>query len=202
MVKRSIAFLLSVSLVLCLSGCFLENTSFLYTDCVEQDGFNIVMNKTANCCFVSSYACMEYTENMEITIPDEYEGVPIKRLGGYYGRGLAMPFCISLAYLYENEPENSDVVAEYDPYAFGDAKEQITEDVVFYLNIGKNVEVIELVNMGNSYPHINQDGSVTVYWPVVYINCSDENKFFYSMDGKLYNKETDELVSDFMYAQP
>ena len=49
------------------------------------------------------------------------------------------------------------------------------------------------------YPHINEDGSITFYHPVVEINCAEENKFFYSQDGKLYDKETDELISDFAY---
>lgn len=101
-----------------------------------------------------------------------------------------------------NAPEGS----EYDAIFSGDInefeipEEYIIEDVVFNLNIGKNIEVIEFVVMDEYYPHINEDGSITFYHSVVNINCSDENKYFYSKDGKLYNKKTDELISDFAYA--
>ena len=74
------------------------------------------------------------------------------------------------------------------------------ENPVFTVNIGKNIDAIVNVDMDVYYPHINEDGSITFYHPVVNINCSKENKHFYSKDGKLYYKETDELVSDFAYA--
>ncbi len=186
----------------CLSGCFFEGLSLFYSDSAEIDGFHIGINKISDCCFVGSYSCIEYTDNLEITIPDDCEGMPIKRIGGCYGKGLPTPFSISLADLYMNAPEDS----EYDAIFMGDINEfeiledYVIEDVVFNLNIGKNIEVIELVVMDEYYPHINDDGSITFYHSVVNINCSDDNKHFYSKDGKLYDKKTDKLISDFAYA--
>ncbi len=200
--RKILTIILSICLTFCLSGCIYEEVAMLYSDSAEIDGFYVAINKTANCCFVGEYNCTEYTENSEITIPDDYEGIPIKRIGGYYGRGVPTPFSIHFADLYMNAPEGS----EYDAIFSGDInefeipEEYIIEDVVFNLNIGKNIEVIEFVVMDEYYPHINEDGSITFYHSVVNINCSDENKYFYSKDGKLYNKKTDELISDFAYA--
>ena len=200
--KKFLVILLSISVMFCLSGCFFDGVSSFYSNHAEVDGFYIGINKISNCCFVGDYRCTEYTDNLEITIPDEYEDIPVKRIGGYYGRGVPTPFSISLSDSYMNAAEGS----KYDSIFCGDINEfeiledHVIEDVVFNLNIGKNIEIIEFVTMDEYYPHINDNGSITFYHPVVNINCSDENKHFYSKDGKLYDKKTDELISDFAYA--
>ena len=199
--KKFCAIALFLCLTLFLSGCLLEGSSFFYTDYVEADGFTIAVNKVANCCFVSRYDCTEYTENLEITIPDDYNGIPIKRIGGASGSGFPAPFGISLFDLYVNAPEGSEYYGTFfgDAVKHGSNEDYTVEDIVFTLNIGKNIEVIEYVEMQEYYPHINDDGSITFYHAVVNITCSDENKYFYSKDGKLYDKKTDELISDFAY---
>ena len=199
--KKFLVILLSISLMFSLSGCSFEKVPLFYSDGAEADGFFICINKTANCCFVGGYNCTEYTENLEITIPDDYNGIPIKRMGGYYGRGVPTPFSINLADLYMNAPEESEYNAVFGGNIdeFDISEDYVVEDIVFNLNIGENIEIIEYVVMDKYYPHINDDGSITFYHSVVNINCSDENKNFYSKDGKLYNKKTDELISDFAY---
>ena len=113
--------------------------------------------------------------------------MPIKRIGGYSGSGVPSPFYISLYDLYVNAPSGSKYGAIFagDIYAFNIQDAYVVEDVVFTLNIGKNIEAVEFVVMDQYFPHINEDSSVTFYHPVVYINCSEENKDFYSQDGKL-----------------
>ena len=75
------------------------------------------------------------------------------------------------------------------------------KNVEFDLYIGKNIETIEFISMNDYYPHINEDNSITFYHPVVSVTCSEENKFFYSKDGKLYSESSDELITDFSYAE-
>jgi hypothetical protein len=101
-----------------------------------------------------------------------------------------------------NAPENSKYGMVYlgDITEYDISEEYSIEDVVINLNIGKNIEVIDFVVMHQYFPHINEDRSITFYRPVVNICCSDENKYFYSKDGKLYNKITNQLISDFAYA--
>ena len=202
--KKIIGIILLINIVLCLFGCFFDEVSLLYSDFANADGFHICINRTSHCCFVGYYNCTEYTDNLEITIPDEYEGIPIKRIGGSYGRGVPTPFSISLSDLYMNAPKGKDSrydgVFHGDLNEFGFVDEYVIEDVVFILNIGKNIEVVDYVVMDEYYPHINEDGSITFYHPVVNINCSEENEHFYSEDGKLYDKKTNEMISNFAYA--
>ena len=199
--RKILIFILSIVLTFCLSGCVLEEICLLYSALQEKDGFIIAINETANCCFVGGYKCTEYTEDFEIIIPDNYNGIPIKRIGGYFGTGVPTPFSISLADLYMNAPKDSDYNAIFhgNLNEFKIIEDYVIEDVVFNLNIGKNIEIIEFVLMDVYYPHINDDGSITFYHSVVNINCSEENKHFYSKDGKLYNKKNNELISDFAY---
>ena len=199
--KRLLVIILAAFLAFGISTCDFERVALLYSDSATKDGFYIGINKTANCCFVGGYGCTKYTENLEITIPDDYNGIPIKRIGGYYGRGVPTPFSISLADLYMNAPEGSDynTVLCGDINKFKISEQHTVEDVVFNLNIGKNIESIEYVSMDKYYPHINEDGSIVFYHAVVNIDCSEKNKHFYSKDGKFYSKKNDELITDFDY---
>lgn len=200
--KKLLAVLLTIALIVCFSGCAPENYSLLYTQDGVIDGFKVAVNEKANCCFVGWYTCTEYVENQEITIPDEYENVPITRIGGYYGRGVPTAFDINIADLYMNAPEGS----RYDCLFLretvnAETLEHTIEELPFVLNIGKNINTVVYVDMDYYYPHLNEDGSVTFYHPVVYVNCSEENEYFYSENGKLYDKKTNELISEFAYTE-
>lgn len=199
--KKTVAFLLLVSFLLCLSACDLDGVAYFYSYAGEYNGFGIDVNKLSNCCFVSGYTCTEYTEGMEITIPDDYNGIPIKRVGGFSGIGAPSPFRIDLSQVYMNAPEGSefDMIWRYPDDELSVA--YTIENVVFQLHIGKNIEEIDFVFMDDYYPHIDEDGTVTFYHPVVYITCSEENTTFYSKDGKLYYKSTNALVEDFAYPE-
>ena len=201
--KRGVVLFLLVSLALCCTGCIAESACWLYSPGGRINGFDVAVNETANCCFVGTYTCEEYTENQEITIPDEFNGKPIKRIGGTFGSGVPSPFAISVASLYMNVPEDSEYGGIYqgDLKDFNIAEEYRVENVRFVLNIGKNIKTIKFVEMDVYYPHINEDGSITFYHPVVYVNCAEDNPYFYSKDGKLYDKKTDALISQFAYAE-
>ncbi len=193
------------SVLLVISACLirpvLEETSFLYTESVTANGFSMGVNRIANTCYVAQYTCTEHTEKLGITIPDEYDGVPVRRLGGYYGRGLSQPFSLSFADLYMNAPENSVYASVFSGEHLQYVEDEFSVvDIPVVLNIGKNIETIYHVDMDEYYPHVNDDGSVIFYHTTVYINCSDENQFFYSKNGKLYEKKTDKLITDFAYS--
>ncbi|MBR4941659.1 MAG: hypothetical protein IKZ19_06630 [Clostridia bacterium] len=201
--KRIFALIVPFVLVFALSGCVLEEMSVLYSQRGEQDGLVFAVNKTADCCFVGGYTCEEYSENMEITVPDEYNGVPVTRLGGYFGRGVPTPFAIDISASYIDDSKNGrlGVIVMDDSQNFCPGEGDTLVELVFTLNIGKNLEVIEFVEMGEYYPHDNEDGSVTYYHPVVNVVCDEENEYFYSRDGKLYDKDTDMLVTGFSYSK-
>lgn len=200
--KKIVSLVLLFAVALSLSGCALADASVCYSAPVEVDGFGVSVNEMANCCFVGAYTCGEYVENQEITVPDAYDGKPVTKLGGFYGRGVSVPFHISLEG-YMNAPTGDTYANAF----YGDIREfQISDDytvenLVFVLNIGKNVKEIGNVETDVYCPHVNADGSITFYHPVVRIRCAEENRYFYSEDGKLYNRKTNELISAFAYAE-
>ena len=197
--KKLLTLILTVSLLICLSGCFTENIAFCYTESARQDGFNLAINKTANCCFAGGFECTEYTDCMQISIPDEYNGIPVTQLGGYFGRGVPSPFSINVDMrLSENDAYPDTYPSSYSFSSLPAGSK--TKDILFNLYIGKNLKTIEFVDMDCYNPFFNEAGEVIYYHPVVYVTCSEENPNFYTKDGMLYYKNTDELVTEFAYA--
>ncbi len=193
-------------LFLIFAGC---DASIFYNESAVVNGLRIEISREANKCFAGCYTCNDYEENMEITIPDSYDGIPLTQLGGYVGSGAPSPFWIDTEGKYTNIPYDADVSYWYDgEKALCESDDALSEfngdyrieNVIFKLNLGKNITRIELVSMGDYLAWINEDESITFYHPVVYIVCSEENKHFYSRDGRLYSRETDELITAFSYA--
>ena len=196
-----ITLLVLLVVSVCLIIPVLEETSLLYTESVTANGFRIGVNRIAKVCYAAGYECTAHTEKLGITIPDEYDGVPVKRIGGFYGRGLPQPFSLSYAELYMNAPEDSEYASVFSGEHLQYVDDEFSVvDIPVVLNIGENIETIDYVDMNKYYPHVNDDGSIIFYHITVYINCSEENQFFYSKDGKLYEKKTDKLITDFAYS--
>ena len=83
-------------------------------------------------------------------------------------------------------------------------KEASTVQFDITLHIGSNVQ--ELRNTDTRFVYIfteNKDGKENeiVYIPTFYIICDKNNETFYSKDGRLYLRETDQLVQNFYYAE-
>lgn len=198
--KKFLIILLTTFLTFNAYGCDIKDLCLTYDETVQYDNFTIAINDSGKCCFVGCYTVEKYTENMEITIPDYYEDIPIERIGGYFGTGAPTPFCIDIPE-YLNSPENSSYSGVFigHPDTFNLDVKYTVVDLPFRLNIGKNINEISNVSMDSYFPYINDDGSITFYHPVVEISCSIDNEHFYSKDGKLYDRENDELITEFAY---
>lgn len=180
------------------SGCAVLDSSFFYDEAENTENPKIYVNDLLDKCFVGQYNCTEYTENMEIAIPDYWEGIPVTTFGGYLGKGLPTPFIIDLSDIYMNTEDN--MVWSFDSInSKSVGTDYEIKELEFVLKIGEHISEIRNVEMDYYYPHINDDGSITFYHPVVRIECAENNKHFYSKDGKLYDKKTDELIEDFAY---
>lgn len=198
--KKLFIILLTLFLTFNAYGCDTKKICLSYDETVQYANFTIAINDSGNCCFVGCYTVEKYTDNMEITIPDCYEDIPIERIGGYYGTGVPTPFYIDTSE-YINSPEDSlySGVFSGHPDDFNLDVKYTVVDLPFRLNIGKNINEISNVSMDLYYPYKNDNGSITFYHPVVWITCSTDNEHFYSKDGKLYDKEEDELITVFSY---
>ena len=74
------------------------------------------------------------------------------------------------------------------------------DKMVFKINLSRYISSVNLRYYGwggsiSEYLGIRQeDGSIVFYEPAVYFTCDEENETFYAVDGRLYLKETNELV--------
>lgn len=200
--KKISAFISILIMAFSLVSCAADEVSFFCGDITKVDGFIVSDNRITKNCFVGNYEVSEQKNTYEITIPDEYNGMPINRLGGYYGRGLPCPFRISLSKVYMNAPEGSKYSAVYtDDSNFDITEPYMIQNVVIKLYVGKNISKIVFIDTDDYYPHINDDNSITFYHPVFEIECSKENQHFYSKNGKLYDQKNDNLIEDFDYTE-
>ena len=124
-----------------------------------------------------------------IAVPDQFDGVPVTRLGGYTGRGYPCPFSIPL-------PEDiygTDRCTLSDDY-FGEEARfpngYEIKEVPITVRLGKNVKSLYYC-VEREYYEVETEGEKTVFYrPVWLFECADENKTFYAENGILYEKST------------
>ncbi len=186
--KKHLIILL-VAILVCFSGCArISEASVFYDGKATVDGVDFVINKLAKNSYASEYTYVK-EGTRDIVIPDEYSGYPVTKLGGFYGRGVMDPFCITVA-------RDASVI---EALAGETIEEAEIIEINFNLYIGKNVKeicgVIDLYSMD-----FNEQGEKIAYHPTVYVICDEENEHFYSENGKLYNNDG-ALVEGFAYSE-
>ncbi len=187
--KKALCLLLVLGILPSLCGC-LSGTSLSYTKAFHEGGFYFAENEKERCCFVSDYTCPDLFDGIVIDIPDEADGCPVTKLGGYYGRGLPMPFGIYAEKIGGNvAAEVSSIPDESTP----------VYDLTIHLRIGKNVREISHVQTPRYYSCEFPDGSTVFYRPVFYLECREENEIFETQDGVLIKIATGTVVPDFIY---
>lgn len=134
------------------------------------NNLNLYYSKLSNDCTVGRYEWDGDTENMTVIIPDEFEGVKINNLGGPAAGSAPASFYIDVS-------ENAETSEEYS----------------FTVKLGKNIKYAE--HFLYSDEAADYEGNV-LYKVNYYYEVSEDNKWLYSKDGKLYDKKTDELIGD------
>lgn len=178
--------------------------SCTYSSEAESGNFTIgygtyMLSKKFN---IDGAAVCRYTwdgdaENTDIVIPDSYDGQTIKRLGGYFYRGVPSPFSIDSYSAVSGADSASSMPYESVINGYTKGEDIIYQD--FTLHIGKNID--------NIYSNCDRvyvaaiDNKTYSYCARVYVICDEDNKTFYSRDGKLYYQENDELVDGFVYKE-
>lgn len=184
--KKAFSFSL-VIIVFLLSGCC------MFYESETQDNFILYENKHGDDCFLGTYIWDGSDDGKKIIIPDEYNGKAITSLGGYYGRGVPVGFDIDISEFYS--PSDEYIVWS----EVANPNENNTEIIYidFELTIGKNItEVNNRLSLDYSLLKIKDSEPVCyrAYIPRFYVYVHSENEHFYSRDGKLYDKNTDELI--------
>ena len=188
--KKAITLLLVLLLLLGLCACTYGNTA-------EEGSFKIMYgsyfpfplrwNPDGAC--VYQYTWDGDEGNTDIVIPDAYASRTIRKLGGAFGRGLPSPFDIDVT----SWMGLSGGIAV--PYDSSDWDEIVYHDFDLYLS--KEIDGIT----GHPCAIVfTVDGVKTAYCPRVTVHCDEDNETFYSRDGRLYFRKTDELVEEFVYS--
>lgn len=166
------------------------------------DNFDVGYSKMLNNAFLSSYSWDGSDDTKNIVIPEEYQGIPITELGGYYGRGVPCAFGIDLPDSYQK-----DICDEVNQWFVSDIYEDVESVDTIYLNfdlhISKNIEQITEHTLDCFYEGAYFDGqdyhSKIIIVLLYNISCDEGNKTFYAKEGKLYYRQNDKLVSDILY---
>ena len=187
-VVAGIALLAALWLLLFVS-LFYESRTTHWNSTPDENGFSYLywdgLRKKAA---VTDYLYDPASGSVEITIPEADGSYPVEALGGNVGRGGGYPFSISVKGVHVNALVHlSGDSLEW--YADGKDTEIIYVDLE--LQIGPNIRSV----------FADQCGLYTgskLYIPRVSISCDADNEKFYSVNGRLYNKDGS-LVEGFIY---
>ena len=197
--KKPLALALSVFIALLLCGC-------TYNDCETVSDMRFLYgtylffgNYNPDGAAVSYYTWDGDPEKTDIVIPEKYGKQKIKCLGGYFGRGLPSPFfidCSSYLGIKSDVDETvGSLTGSMDPSMIEPGTKVVYTD--FTIHLSKYIEKIYARVDATEY---TVKGEKTAYCPRVSIICDEDNKTFYSKDGKLYYRQDDTLVDGFNYA--
>lgn len=121
--KKIFALMLCVLLAVLMCGCSLD-----YSQQGSEGSFSFAYGKKK--AFVTEYRWDGSEENMTIAIPEEYDGRTVVAVGGFYGRGLPMPFTVDLSGYFPEDIQWADDAAVPDE----------TVELYFTLILPKSVE--------------------------------------------------------------
>ncbi len=172
MKKKLLLLILSVLALAALSGCNAR-------DSVEDGCFKYGHVRFPESYFADCYYWDGNADTMEIFIPDEYNGVKIKQVGGYFGKGAPAPFTVIL-------PENLSVQGD-DTFTTEDERLVTDTDYITYsftIHIGKNVK--EFYGMSDSYYGTGLDSDEDIVYKIEYNYVIDgENPYLQLVDGEV-----------------
>ena len=163
-----------IPILVCLllfGGCTL---SLCYSEMVTEGPWSAALYRDGKEAFVYEYEWDGTEEGLRIE-PDEVEGCVVTRYGGFYGRGLPMPFYITIP--------DAEFVSESDIPA--DAH---VEDLTFTMVISKNIIEVYTGDLEGFFYLEDEDGNVSYYRLLVDVELDPDNTDLYMKDGRLYEK--------------
>ena len=175
-------FALLAVLVFC--ALFLTQCSMMFGNkTLVSDNLHYEAHKIFKECFASNYLWTSNEDNATLNIPDTCQGYRVTKLGGFVGSGGPCPFMVTLPntqYICDEGvlPDNAQISYYY-----------------LEISIGKYIGEDTFIAM-DQYYNIGSDAFVQI---LVSVQCSEENPYLYSKDGKLYRKSDDSLVDGFFY---
>ena len=199
-------FLLKTLSLFIIYSSSLSSCSSFYT-CTHVDNMTICYNKMNKTAFIGGIS-LGLNDDHEIVLPNKYENYTINQLGGFFGRGVPTSFQVYITDLPEVELKDKD--SEYmtdESYIYDETirwwNSYEVHDVRVSVTLPDSLETIKLAHGDMIHVRIIDDGSKLGFadiWRVVYYFYIDENNsYFYTVDGKLYLRDSDRLMECFIY---
>lgn len=185
---KSLSLILIISMLsFNLCACDQYDTHF------ENDHFRGA--KSSKDAYISEF--IWYGDTMEITIPDELDGLPVTALGGVYGNGTTEFFFI-------DDVQRADYDYYTPPAEYTSMNDKILscDEIVyldFTLNIGPNLKKFNFSGKPFAYDLREKDGKTTAYVYRFYINCSEDSLWYISENGILYDSTSHARIDSFYY---
>lgn len=176
--KKAIRVLLILALVLMMVN-ILTNCRYMYGESHTRNSLTYTEHDLLPVCFVSHYSWNPNTTRAVVDLAEECEGKTVTSLGGYE----QCPFLVNLPHSRYGCGE--DLLPE----------NAVIEQYHMTINLGKNIRKVEWIGM-DEYHCVRTNRFVQI---LVTIHCPEENRWFYSENGKLYHKDGT-LVTGFFYA--
>ena len=216
---RILPVLLAACLILLTASCSSWDWSLKYSRTAQENNMEFGLNPEGKEAFVAACLFDGTEEGRRFVIPDTVEGCTVFKMGGYFGRGLPMPFYIAAesdemptAAADESgkstqgaEPAGSSEGTEPagtagTPETTGTSAPLIIEEEFLYtVVIGPYLSEISNVRDSSDFLRVQEDGTAILYHPVFAFEVDEKNPVFYAEDGKLYMKKGNALVTDFPY---
>ena len=168
-ISRIIPLLISLLLF---GGCTM---ALCYSETVDEGPWTAALYREGNEAFVSEYKWDGTEEGLRIE-PGEVEGCLVTRYGGFFGRGLPMPFYITIP----------DAVSVSESDIPGDAP---VEDLTFTMVISKTIIEVYTGDLEGFFYLEDEDGNLNYYRLLVDVELDPDNTSFYLKDGRLYEKD-------------
>ncbi len=196
--KRTVCGLLVVGVLFSCSSCTLYESTY-----AEELGVTFGYSNVKGDCFVGE---IEHSKNSptEIVLPETFNGLPVVQLGGYVGTGVPSPFGAYCAPDYFPDEYVNPFTCE-DEYVKTLLDERVileVDNILFKITLPRRLKRIKNTALKLVTGAERTDGGskrIKIFRPVYYFEIDEENPYFYTDDGKLYDKKTNELFFDCIY---
>ena len=188
--------------------CGTVGCSLTYT-LVADGPYDIGISKLEKQCFLAGIdldreGLRDLSQPIDLALPDTYGGYPVVALGGYFGRGVPCRFGVSTALADRYPDADSYFCTDVDNI---EALAQCWDryDIVDYtvrLVLPAGLQRLERVESMVEAAQYNQNGATVVHIlrARYHLQIDETNPYFYTLQGHLYNKKTDEEYTQFCYA--
>jgi hypothetical protein len=192
MTRRFIAVFSLLVASFSLASC--DMASF-YSEAETTEPVDLYYNSRSKIAFAGGFRWSGGAEGTSYSLPDQVQGYPLMRLGGYFGRGVSDAFTV----IFENYAGPSPSSVTTDNFCTLEKsllpKGAEIHFVPFVFSLGASLK--EISNVHRLYNVVRQSNwNLFVYSFTASFVVSEDNATFYSQNGIIYNKSSHSVVLD------